>query len=173
MVVEKGKQRLKKLRFDPFAYYIYSGLILVLITVIFLQYLVTTAFIQSPENMEWYRRFLYFDYMFLLFFSLTAIFGGFLLVYLGHGKNKKNGIMFITLGILVFILGVLYFDQIFPRPIYIPSNVYQALISVIATIAGFFAAIIVAFVVITKVGPNITGLGKNTHRTDNKRRFSN
>jgi hypothetical protein len=162
MGFEMNKLSKKKFRLDPFAYYIYAGLIGVMATVFVFQYLVTTEFIQSPENMSWYRRFLYFDYMFLLFFSFTAIIGGLLLVYLGFGGNRKIGVYFTIIGILVFMIGFLYFDQIFPRPVYSVSNVYQALISVLGTIVGFFAAILVSFIVITKIGPHITRLGKNS-----------
>jgi hypothetical protein len=151
---------LKKFKFDPFAYYIYTTVIAVLVVVIIFHYLVTIPYFQSLENLEWYRRFLYFDYMFLLFFSFTSIFLGFFLAYLGHGGNQKVGLYFMLIGLFVFILGFYYFNQLFPRPIYNPSNVFQAIVSVLATMAGFIAAILVAFIVITKVGPHITNLGK-------------
>jgi hypothetical protein len=170
--VKLGKNNIKKFKLDPFAYYIYSIVIFVMVIVFIFQFLVATPVIQSPEYLTWYRRFLYFDYMFLLFFSGTAVISGIFLAYLGYGSNRKIGAYFIVLGIVVFTLGFIYFDIWFPRPIYNPSNVYQALVSVLGTIAGFLAAILVAFIVITKVGPHISRLGKRTEFNGVKRNRS-
>lgn len=162
MALNNRPKALKKYKLDPFAYYVYSGLIIIILIVLVLQYMVTTPLIQSPEYLPWYRRFLYFDYMFLLFSSATAFLAGAFMIYVRFGGNKKIGSYFITAGILVFILGFYYFDQVFPRPIHNPSNVYQALVSVLGTIAGFFAAIAVGFVVIVRIGAKIKpGSGNN------------
>ena len=155
MVLKNGTKALKKYRLDPFAYYVYTGIIIIIGIVLYLQYLVTTPLIQSPEYLPWYRRFLYFDYMFLLFTSVTAVLAGLFMMYVNFGGGKRIGAVFVAAGILVFVLGFYYFDQLFPRPIYNPSNVYQALVSVLGTILGFFAAIAVAFVVVVKVGSKI------------------
>jgi hypothetical protein len=145
------KRQLHKFRIEPFAYYVYAVIIIAIVIVIIMHYLVTTPSIQSPENLNWYRRFLYFDYMFILFFSITSFIGGFIMAYMGFGGNRKIGIYFIVLSVIIFIMGFYYFDQIFPRPLNNPSNVYQALVSVLATISGFLAAILVAFLIIIKV----------------------
>lgn len=154
----------KKYKLEPFAYYIYSGIISIFIIFIIFQYLVTTPYIQSQENLLWYRRFLYFDYMFLLFFSITAFFSGIFLTYVGFGGNKKMGIYFIILGILVFILGFYYFEEIFPRAWNNPSNVYQALVSVLGTISGFIISIIITFIVITRIGPQNSNLNSKNKK---------
>jgi hypothetical protein len=104
--------------------------------------------------------------MFLLFFSITAVSVGFMLLYLKFSGSTKMGLYFIILGIIVLTVGFLYFDRLFPRPLYNPSNVYQALVSVIATFVGFLASIIVAFIVITKIGPSL-------HKNENNHKFLN
>ena len=143
MEIKLKGQNMKKLKLDPFAYYVYFGIVIVIAIFILLQYLVTTPFIQSQENMRWYRRFLYFDYMFLLFFSLSSVFIGIFLTYMKFEGGRMTGVYFVILGIVVFTLGFLYFDVYFFRPEYSISNVYQALVSVIATGLGFIAAIFV------------------------------
>ena len=163
------KAAYKKYKLDPFAYYIYVGMIAIITVVFMLQYLVTTPSIQSSENILWYRRFLYFDYMFILFFSVTAFLSGIFLSYVGFGGNKKIGIYFIIMGTAVFTLGFLYFDRIFPRAWNNPSNVYQALVSVMGTLLGLIVAIVVTFIVITKVGPHISNLNPRKNKTKNSR----
>ena len=157
----------KKYKLDPFAYYIYAGMIAIITVVILLQYLVTTPSIQSSENILWYRRFLYFDYMFILFFSTTSLLSGMFLSYVGFGGNKKIGIYFITMGIAVFTIGFLYFERIFPRAWNNPSNVYQAFASVLGTLLGLVAAIVVTFIVIIKVGPHISNLSTRKNKMKN------
>jgi hypothetical protein len=160
----------KKYRLDPFAYYIYAGMIAIITVVVLLHFLVTTPSIQSSENVLWYRRFLYFDYMFILLFSATAFLSGLFLFYVDFGGNKKIGIYFIIMGIVVFTMGFLYFDRLFPRAWDNPSNVYQALVSVLGTLLGFVAAIMVTFTVIIKVGPHIPNLSPRKTRMKKKGR---
>ena len=73
------------------------------------------------------------------------------------------------MGTAVFTLGFLYFDRIFPRAWNNPSNVYQALVSVMGTLLGLIVAIVVTFIVITKVGPHISNLNPRKNKTKNSR----
>lgn len=143
------QSRAKIVKPDPFAYIVY-GIVIAILTVVFVfQYLVTNPAFQTYDNLMWYRRLLYFDYMFLLFFTMTFIIGGGGLAILGYGINKKIGIVFLTTGIGMFCIGFYYFDQIFNRP-QLPSCIYEALIAVFATIAGFATALLVSFVFVSR-----------------------
>lgn len=147
MMSKKNLMKLeKRTMLDPVAYLAGGAVIVILVIVFLFQYLVSTPALQSKNNLDWYRRLLYFDYMFILFASGAAIILGCILVSLGYEKTKFLGVGFLLGGSAFFLIGFYYFDVIFNRP-QLPSNVNEALIAVIATIFGLLLALAVAFII--------------------------
>jgi hypothetical protein len=142
----RGKRRMG---FDPTAYALGGMVIGTLIVVLIIHTLLLQPYFQSYEQLLWYRRFLYFDYMFILFFSLTLLCGGFLIAFMGAGKkNKLIGGGFMIFGTLFITGGLYYFDKIFIRPKGIPSNVYEALVAVLSSTIALFTVIGIVFLLI-------------------------
>lgn len=137
----------RKSKFDPIAYWAGIAIIIILALAFSFQYLVSSPAFQTNSNLVWYRRLLYFDYMFILFASMTAVVLGTGLLLLGHNKSRLVGAGFLLGGVIFGLTGLYYFEYIFNRP-RLPSNIYESLTMVIATVAGFLITAGMAFIII-------------------------
>jgi len=136
----------RKTKLDPLAWWTAIIILVILIVVFLFQYLVSNPLFQSEWNLEWYRRLLYFDYMFILFVSATAVILGSAIIIIAHRKKKYLGAGVLVGGILFGAIWIYYFKRIFEKPPF-AGSFYDALTMVIATILGFMVVVGLVFII--------------------------